>query len=184
MARKFVDNCKRFLVGENVNETKGVKIGLAICSIVLFIWSLTLIYPFAWALINTFKSPREFSSDSFGLPPVWRFDNWSKAFDKLQVNTLSGPVGLWGMIFNSLWYTFIGSLLTIVPCIMFSYAVAKYKFRHCKFLYTFAVIVMMIPIYGSMPANIKIFHEWGLMNTPLFLVGGMGVIHKDGGVIR
>jgi ABC-type glycerol-3-phosphate transport system permease component len=59
---------------------------------------------------------------------------------------------------------------------MFSYVVAKYKFKFCKFLYAFSLVIMMIPIYGSMPANVKVFFSWGLADTPFYLIGGMGVI--------
>lgn len=171
-------NVKKFLTGVNRYDKRGVRIGLAICSIVLFFWSLTLIYPFVWAFLNTFKTPMQFVDNSFNFPPgTWRFDNWQKAFTKLQVPLPDGSkAGLWGMIFNSFWYTFIGAFLSLTPCVMFSYVVAKYKFKFCKFLYTFSVIIMMIPIYGSMPANVKFFNDWGLTDSPIFLIGSMGCI--------
>ena len=111
---------KKFLTGMNRYDKRSVRIGLAICSIVLFFWSLTLIYPSVWALINTFKTPMQFVENSFNFPlGTWRFDNWQKAFTKLQVPLPDGSkAGLWGMIFNSFWYTFIGAFLSMVPCVM------------------------------------------------------------------
>ena len=169
---------KQFFKSENRYDKRSVRIGLAVCSIILFLWSFTLIYPFVWALINTFKTPMQFVDNSFNLPPdAWRFDNWEKAFTKLLVPLPDGTkAGLLEMIFNSFWYTFIGALLSMLPCVMFSYVVAKYPFKFCKFLYMFSVIIMMIPIYGSMPANVKVFNDWGLTDSPMFLIGSMGCI--------
>ena len=169
---------KKLFQGVKKYEKKSVRIGLGICSVVLIIWSLTIIYPFVWAFINTLKTPMQFSENSFNLPPeTWRWDNWKTAFIKLKIPLVNGrKVGLAEMIFNSLWYTFIGAFIQMIPCVMFSYAIAKYHFKFGKFLYMFSVIIMMIPIYGSMPANIKVFNDWGLSDSPLFLIGGMGCI--------
>jgi ABC-type glycerol-3-phosphate transport system permease component len=178
MKKNFTAKLKRFLGGENNYDSVGIRIGLAICAFVLFLWSLTLLYPFFWALINSFKTAPQYFADKMGFPPDgWHFENWVNAFTSLKV-TLPNvqKVGFFTLIFNSLWYTFVGAFLTLAPSLMFSYVVAKYKFKFCKFLYAFSLVIMMIPIYGSMPANVKVFFSWGLADTPFYLIGGMGVI--------
>ena len=162
---------------KSVLRSKREKIFLAVTGIILLAWSLTIIYPFFWMLINSFKDFESFNSNTMNFPEKWHFENWITGYLNLWAMTPSGvKVEFFELILNSLWYTFIGAFLSLIPCVMFSYAIAKYEFRYKHFLYVFAVIIMMIPIYGSMPANVKIFNDWGLTDTPFFLIGAMGVI--------
>ena len=120
----------------------------------------------------------EYYANSFALPKNWLFSNWSTAFEVLKVPK-SNPIyetGLWGMMFNSLWYTLGGGFLNILSATMLAYAVSKYRFKFCGFLYNLSIAVMMLPVIGSMAAEYKYFHLWGITNSPLYLVTALGSI--------
>lgn len=145
---------------------------------ILFVWSITLIYPFIWAFLNSLKEVPEYYKNSFALPEKWLFSNWGKAFEQLKVPK-TNPLyyaNLWEMLLNSLWYTLGGAFLSIMSAACLAYAVAKYRFKMCGFLYNLTIVAMMIPTLGSMAAEYKYFNLWGITNSPLFLVTACGSI--------
>lgn len=144
----------------------------------LLLWSLTFIYLFIWAFLNSLKEIPEYYANSFALPNKWLFSNWKAAFESLEVPK-SNPLyraNLWDMLINSLWYTLGGSLLSIMSAACLSYAVSKYRFKFCGFLYNLTIVVMMFPVMGAMAAEFKYYHLWGIANSPLFLVTALGSI--------
>lgn len=162
---------------KNSGRTKQEKIILWVIFPILFIWSLTLIYPFVWAFLNSLKTVKEYNDSTFALPELWLFSNYGKAFKMLAVQKVNGEfVYLWEMIIHSLWYTLGGALLNTVSAAMLAYAVSKYPFRFCKFLYGLTVVVMMLPVVSAMAAEFKYYHLWGITNSPLYLVTALGSI--------
>lgn len=144
---------------------------------ILLIWSFTLIYPFMWAFLNSLKTIPEYFQDTFALPQKWLFSNWGEAFNVLRIQKSNGEFAyLWDMILNSIWYTLGGALLNTVSATMLAYAVSKYRFRFCKFLYNLTVVVMMLPVVSAMAAEFKYFNLWGITNSPLYLVTALGSI--------
>ncbi len=158
-------------------KTKQERIIMWIVFPILLIWSFTLIYPFMWAFLNSLKTIPEYFQDTFALPQKWLFSNWGEAFNVLRIQKSNGEFAyLWDMILNSIWYTLGGALLNTVSATMLAYAVSKYRFRFCKFLYNLTVVVMMLPVVSAMAAEFKYFNLWGITNSPLYLVTALGSI--------
>ena len=143
---------------------------------VLFIWALTLIYPFVWSFINTFKTPVEYLEDSFVFPEQWLFSNWIKAFEKLKVElTMPGKyANLFDMIFNSVWWTLGAVVLSNAITMSMAYAISKYKYKMSGVLYTMNLIIMTIPIVGAFPSQYRFYKMLGIINSPTMLVTTMG----------
>lgn len=100
----------------------------------LLLWSLTFIYLFIWAFLNSLKEIPEYYANSFALPNKWLFSNWKAAFESLEVPK-SNPLyraNLWDMLINSLWYT-LGGLaaqhyvrgLSVICCFKISIQVLR-----------------------------------------------------------
>ena len=53
---------------------------------------------------------------------------------------------------------------TLVPCIT-AYACARYNYKFSKAIHTAVIIVMMIPIVGSMPSEIEMARTFNIFNT-------------------
>ena len=142
----------------------------------LLIWSITLIYPFAWALLNTFKTPVEFYRDSFALPEVWQFENWVKAFTFLQVPK-GDPwekAGFFELVWNSIWMTFGSAIIGMFSVSCLAYVTAKYSCKWTRLLYKISVMMMIIPLFSGGPSLYKLYFQLGLVNTPLRLLTAIG----------
>lgn len=69
------------------------------------------------------------------------------------------------MIFNTIFYSLVGSLIiAVVPCVV-GYLAAKYPYKFSSLLYVLTLFVMIMPIIGSEPARIKLLCRLYLFDT-------------------
>lgn len=141
---------------------------------IFVIYAITLIFPFVWCLMNTFKSKFEFLDNVWALPGGFNMTNWAKGFT-IRANT---GVNLFGMFGNSLIFVVGCTGLSMFSSAVTAYVVSKYRFPGRSFIYTFAIIIMMIPSIGSLAATYKLFISLKLYNTYLGILitslGGFG----------
>ena len=108
---------------------------------------------------------------SFPLPP--KFSNYISAIQELEV----GNSSFLKMTFNSVWFAAGTTCLGIFSSEMVAYVVCKYNFKLKNFFYGLSLFVMIIPIYGSLPAQYRLFSQLGFMDSPSILLsytGGFG----------
>ena len=74
------------------------------------------------------------------------------------------------MLFNSIWFTFGSVFINIAVVVMAAYALGNFKFTGRNFIVAFIVIIMMIPIYGTGSASLKMYMRLGIYNNPTFLI--------------
>lgn len=157
------------------------KIIYALAFIFMMTLCIYIIYYFYFALqLATKENAREYTAhfmeNKLG---TWskslNFKNFIESFKVLKVK----EYGYFGLVANSLIYSF-GS---IIPSLFFqactTYVVCKYKFIGRNFYYNMMIVTMMIPIYGAMPSAIRaykmigIYDNWGILLTAC---GGFNLI--------
>ena len=142
------------------------KIVFTIVFVFFTVYALTLVYPFFWAFMSSLKSPNEYFENAFALPKDWLFSNYPKALSQLAAN----DVTFLEMTWNSIWYTGVGILVNISVLSLLSYTVAKYNFKMRPFITGLNMFLMLIPIMGSMPAAYRLYHTYGIVDSPIFVV--------------
>lgn len=161
-----------------IKKINAYRVVLAVVFIIFTIYAVTLIYPLIWAFINSLKTNREYFNNPFSLPAEWLFSNYITAFEEIAVrNSSHAVINLFGMFFNSIWFTLGTSLLGVAVSTMTAYVVSKYDFKMKNFIYGLAVFIMIIPIVGNLPAQYKLYSQLGFRNSPLLLIayaGGFG----------
>ncbi|MCQ3035014.1 MAG: ABC transporter permease subunit [Bacilli bacterium] len=123
----------------------------ALMLVVLIAFSVTLIGVLIWAIVISMKDERWIIyGDNYLLPNFWR-NNYGLAFQNLTVDGQSLV-----QLFSNTFIYAIGCAFfnTLVPCIT-AYFAARYKFKYSKIIYFTVVIVMVIPIVGSLPSEIR-----------------------------
>lgn len=156
-------------------KSKGEKILFAIVFCIFAIHSFTLIFPVLWMIMSSFKGALEYmGGDVFELPEVWKFKNYADAFEVLNV----GETTFLGMMFNSVWYTAIRTVCGVLIPAATGYVMSKYYFPGRSFIFSTAIISMIIPIVGTTASKMQIISNMLLMDTPLFVfidsLGGFG----------
>jgi len=139
---------------------------------IVALYCLSMVYVLFFGLINSLKSATDYEwKNPFGFPSKgeefgWHFDNYSQVLTDFTVLTLGGKtVGFAAMFFNSLLYAVLMSLFCMATQIMTAYAIAKYDFKLKPVLYGVAVVVMLLPIIGSLAAEVQMADAFNFRNS-------------------
>ncbi len=130
--------------------------------VLLSVHSLTLLYPFLWMLINSFKTANGFVKDIWGLPSSWQFQNWIDAF---QLTIPNVNVNFAGMYLNTLFFVVVNVSLNMFFNAISAYVVAKYQFKVMKVIYSIALIFFVVPMFGSIATLYKFLVDVQLYDT-------------------
>ncbi len=156
------------------NKTKAEKIVFPIVTVLFFIYAILLLLPLGYGITIALKeNGRAFIKDPVTITFPLYFSNFLKAFSSIQIEEQTFLT----MTLNSLWYSTGMTLVSITACTCTAYVIAKYNFKGRNAIYSGALIVMMIPIYGALPAQYKLYDRLNLLNSPLLLItayGGFG----------
>lgn len=143
---------------------------------ILFLaYAISLIYPFVYLMINSFKSPNEFIggydpvTDTRIYPNYFWFtsnptiQNFIDAFNKISVG--SQETNILQMFLNSIFLSFGETVVSMAFTCMAAYVLAKYTFKGNKLIYTIVLTASFIPAVASLPATYKLMNDLSLMGT-------------------
>lgn len=150
---------------------KRTKIVFFIVSIIFFLYAIGLLYPIFYAFVVALKeNGRAYMRDPIGISFPLYFENFIEAFNALTLGETTFP----RMIFNSLWYSAGTTVMSLAASTCTAYVVSKYKFKARNFIYSAVIVVMMIPIYGALPATYRLYTQLGMIDSPLLLLASFG----------
>ena len=141
-----------------------------ICSaIILLLFCVSLLVPFFWMIFTSFKNPIDYILNVFGLPEKFEFGNYATVFKLLKIRVIVDEWLIEYNIFNMLLYSLIiavvsGFMNVFVPTIT-AYIVSKYSFGVKNLIYNTAIIVMIIPIVGNLPSQLRVTQALGIYNN-------------------
>ncbi len=129
--------------------------------VIFIIYAITLLYPFLWCLLNSFKTQTDFLYNVNGLPQEWTLINWIDSFTLTIDNGITIPI----MYLNSIFITFGCTFFSLFSCSATAYILSKFEFPGKSAMYTFAIVIMMIPTMGSMASMYRLYNNIHLINT-------------------
>ena len=140
--------------------------------VIFTIYVLSLLYPFVWILLNSFRDVKVFAANPNA------FGGLTIANYKAALATTDDGTSMFKMFFNSLLISTVSTLITVITSSCTAYIMSKFKFRGRSILYGVIIFSMILPIVGSTPSIVRIFKEMNIFNTyfALFFLysGGMG----------
>ena len=136
-------------------KNTGLKIGMAVAFIVFLLYSLSLLFPFIWLLVNSLRSVEGWGESvtyteflSFPSPMAW--ENYREILNlDIQGETLLSMFG-WSVLL-----TVLGTIINVFFSACAAYVIAKYEFRGKKLIYALAIFAMVVPIVGTLPAQVR-----------------------------
>lgn len=152
-----------------MRSTRLQRIIFWIVAIICLLYAVTLMFPFVWMLINSFKTNMDFFQNIWNIPeePLW--DNYIAVWEQMDLLTYFK---------NSIFVTVVGTAVSVLASSCAAYVIAKYKFRFSKLLYNMAVVIMLIPSIGTIAALYRFMIDTNLFDTHLGLIllysGGFG----------
>ena len=151
----------------------GERIFLWALCVAFAIYTVTLFYPLIWTIVNSFKTPKEFLRNIYGMPQSPTIENF-----KTAITVRVGKANIIDMFFNSVIVTVAALIIALLECTMTGYIFSKYKFPGSKFIYSMMLVVMFLPIVGSTTGTFRFFVNTGLYDTRIGLIllytGGFG----------
>lgn len=97
-----------------------------IVNIVLLLFCLLCIIPFIFVIIISFSSDDSIRQIGFSfIPNEWSLQAYKYAFDLGTV--------LWRSYFNSFYITILGTIISLLVCVLYSYALFRKDFKYRKF---------------------------------------------------
>ena len=179
-----MENVKRKKIKERVIRSTGEKIMHAIVFTFFAVYAFTLLYPFVFLLLNSFKDYSQMLGDPLALPKWLNadgkmvffqnlFNTYGEAF-KMEVN----GTNIVGMLVNTITLSIGQTFVSMALTCMAAYTLAKYRFKGNTLIYTTILICSVVPTFGAEPSMYNLMSNiLHLRNTylgMLLMCGGFG----------
>jgi raffinose/stachyose/melibiose transport system permease protein len=129
--------------------------------LILIIYALVDAYPILWMILNSFKSEKEFSLNPFGIPHQFVLENYANAWETANLGVL---------FFNSVFVSGIAVAITIFVGSLASYFLSWFKFKMNKFVHSFFIFGMLIPLHSTLVPMFILIKDLGLLNNRFTLI--------------
>ncbi|WP_318707955.1 carbohydrate ABC transporter permease [Candidatus Acetatifactor stercoripullorum] len=120
-----------------IQKGLGIKTRRAIAYVALVLVSFLCLFWFYVLFINATRSHAELTKGFTPLPSTHLLENWE--------NLLAGTLPVWNGLFNSFIVAALSAALSTYFSTMTAYAIHTYEFKLKKFMFTFIMMIMMIP---------------------------------------
>lgn len=126
--------------------------------IILLIWSVAVLYPLLWTLLDALKNNEQFFLNApWALPKIpLLWTNFSYVWSKYNFSTY---------FLNSIVVTVGSTLLGMILAAMTAYILARYDFKGNKILFTIYISSMMIPFALALIPLFFLLNDLHLINT-------------------
>lgn len=136
----------------------GGRIGLYV-----FLLLMTLVFamPMVFTLLSSFKTKVEIFSDPFALPKEWKGSNYVEAWKGANMSQY---------FVNSLVQSLLTVLVTAVIASMAAFVLSRFNFKCNKFLLTFFMVGMMVPMHTVLVPVAYVIGDLNLKNNIAALI--------------
>lgn len=143
-------------------ETKK-KIVTVVIHTVLILVSITMLVPFVWMILTSFKSVTEATSvDPFVIfPKVWRTDSFSTVMENMNFLVLYK---------NTLLLIVFRVICAVTTATMAGYAFGRLNFKGKNVCFSLVLIQMMVPVQIFLIPQYLMISKMGMLNTIFALV--------------
>lgn len=137
------------------------KIGRVALFMILVFTSLTTLYPMIWMAYTSLKTNAEITLNTFSLPKQLHFINYVNAWNTANMSVY---------FLNSIFVSVAAILLTIMVGALAAFILAKFEFKLRKFVYSFFIIGMLIPMQSVLVPLFIQMRTLKLLDSPLSLI--------------
>lgn len=147
---------------QELDKGLGIRSRRAIAYIVLIFMTILCLFWFYVLFINATRSNSDLTKGFSPIPSSSLLTNWK--------NLLAGTLPVWSGLINSLIVSTSCAILSTYFSTMTAYAIHVYDFKLKKFMFTFILMVMMIPAQVSALGFIQLMDKMKLMDSFIPLI--------------
>ena len=142
-------------------KKKNITFSKIIVYLFLIITAISTIYPVIFMVISSFKDKIDYMQNMFGLPTVWKLNNYKAIFNSFDIKQL---------MFNSFYVTIVAVVISLVITSMAAFSLTKLKYRGRQGIFRTFMFVLMVPGQALMMPIYIIMSKMGLVNTRLSVI--------------
>jgi len=138
---------------------------------VLILWSFVVLFPLYVMIISSFKDRLSIYENTFGLPEVWNFSNYSDVLASGDfINYFK----------NTFVVVIISLLFVMIVGTLAAYALAQWRGKFSNIIYFFFIAGMMMPIKIASIRLLELMRALGLLDSiwtlpPIYIAMGMPI---------
>lgn len=130
-------------------------------SFLILLFALTVVVPFLWVIMNSFKQGHQILAAPWDLPEPWHPANYENAWEKANIGRF---------FLNSLAVSMATIAILIPVGAMAAYVLARYRFRGSGIVYGAFLAGLMIPQFLTIVPLFLLVTDLGLFDTKVGLV--------------
>lgn len=161
------------LYGDRNSRAKYVVSGIVfgLLGVIMVVYVISLLIPLLWTIMSSLNDSYGFSMRPFAFPKELHWDNFAYAFKQLEVEIwvfTTQKLIKYSYLNMFLYSVIYAAGITIVGLVMnfiCAYPIAKYKFFGRKFLYNLTIVMMIVPVVGTLPANLYVRRVLGIYDN-------------------
>ena len=144
----------------------------------LLLDAILLIALYSWGVFTSLKTTNSFLKNMImpTWPWEWDFTNYGTAFSLFKKTLIVDGniyyVGITGMFSNTLIYCLLTASLSTFTQWVMAYLVGRFRCRTTDIIYKIEIILLMIPIMGTLPAGLAYKKTLGLYDNWLGVFTG------------
>ncbi|MDR1117698.1 MAG: carbohydrate ABC transporter permease [Bifidobacteriaceae bacterium] len=124
--------------------------------LLLTVWSVLILAPFAWVVLSSFKTTKEILASPLSLPQHWGFDNYVTAWTDAAIGEF---------FFNTLIVVGCALFLVMLLGSMCAYVLARFPFRGNRLIYNVMIAAMAFPVFLAIVPLFFVLQDLGLLST-------------------
>ena len=147
---------------DNTNKVKKGILGFFM-NFILWVFSLSCIFPLVWMAYSSLKEKRAFNADTIGLPKEPTLVNYIRILTNKDYHLADS-------MFNSVRTTGISIILIVLFSFIVGYILARVRFKLNRVIYLMFLMGMLIPIHSLLVPIYVVFKNCGLSNQWFTLI--------------
>jgi raffinose/stachyose/melibiose transport system permease protein len=129
--------------------------------VIAIVVGLGVVIPVLYGVLAGFKDNGQLTTNPFGWPDPWRWDNYS------DIITSSG---FWRPLWNSTYIAVLTTVLVVLVSAMAAFIFARFAFRGRELLFTLFTIGLMFPFAVALLPLYIVLREIELLDNPLGVI--------------
>ena len=114
------------------------------------VYAVSLLFPFIWMFVSSFRTSQDFDLNPFALPS----ELYGKNFIEVLEFEIDGQT-IASMFLMSVILTVLGTVINLFFSACTAYVLSKFKFIGRGIIYGVAIFTMIVPIVGTLPAQVQ-----------------------------
>ncbi len=157
---------------ENTKPKRDGSLFYTVLLVFLIIYTVSFFLPLIWSFLQTFRDYFDYTQDGpIGMEfSKLTFKNWVLVFTKFgaEAKQVNGGMKFFyveELALNTILYTVGSTVAYIIAVTLMAYAVGRFDYKFSRFLEGMTVVVMSLPVVGSLPSEITMAKALGIFDT-------------------